>query len=300
MNQANTILFLVNPFAGTGKAINAANYAIKIMHQNGFDTELLVSKDLGDLSKFTSLHKIDRISKIAVLGGDGTMFEVVNAIMQNQEWLKVPIVVFPCGTGNSFNHDIGILTVKRAIDLLLNGKIKLLDIAEVQTNGTSIWSFNSVGCGMITYANKLAEKLRWLGTNRYTIAALLTLITKPIINAKITFNDQVHNMEYSLTLACNTRYGGKAMILAPFAKLNDGLIDFVILNKASRLRLLMLLPKVFSGKHIKSPLIKLVQSNHIKVETDTPQIVNIDGEIIGNTPVEIIMFHQILKVVCEL
>ncbi len=177
MNQPNTILFLVNPFAGTGNAPNAANYAINIMQQNGYDTELLVSKDLGDLSKFPLLFKLEKICKIAVVGGDGTMFEVVNAIMQNQQWLKIPIVAFPCGTGNSFNHDIDCLSVKKATILLLNGKVKLLDLAEVKTNGKTYWSFNSVGCGMVANTNKLAEKLRWLGSYRYIIASLLAIIS---------------------------------------------------------------------------------------------------------------------------
>ncbi len=300
MIRPNTILFLVNPFAGTGKAINAAKYAIEVMKQNGYDTALLVSKDLGDLSKFTSQFNIEEICKIAVMGGDGTMHEVINAIMGNQNWLSIPIVSFPCGTGNAFNHDIGFLTVKKATKLLLYGKIKLLDLTEVITNGTSIWSFNSVGCGMIAHVNQLAEKLRWLGAKRYIIASLIILIKKPTIHAKLTFNNQVYDNEFSLVLACNTRYAGKAMIVAPFAKLNDGLIDFIILKKASRFKLLMLLPKVFSGKHIRSRLIKVIQTNHLKIETQTPQILNLDGEVIGNTPLEIIMYHQKLKVICEL
>jgi diacylglycerol kinase (ATP) len=225
---------------------------------------------------------------------------VVNAIMQNQQWIKIPIVAFPCGTGNAFSYDTGFLTVKKATKLLLNGKVKLLDIAEVKTNGKTYWSFNSVGCGMVAHTNKLAEKLRWLGGYRYIIASLLAIISKTTIKAKVTFNDQVYDKEYCAMLACNTRYVGKAMLVAPFAKLNDGLIDFVILHKASRFKLLMLLPKMFSGKHLKSTSIKLVQTNHIKIETETPQLLNIDGEVIGNTSFEIIMFHQKLNVICEL
>ena len=76
--------------------------------------------------------------------------------------------------------------------------------------------------------------------------------------------------------------------------------DFIILKKASRFKLLMLLQKVFSGKHIRSRLIKVIQTNHLKIETQTPQILNLDGEVIGNTPLEIIMYHQKLKVICEL
>ncbi|MCF8429035.1 MAG: diacylglycerol kinase family lipid kinase [Bacteroidia bacterium] len=298
LNQNNTILFLVNPFAGNGNALNAANYAMAIMKQNGYDTALLVSEELGDLSKFTYQFKVENIFKIAVLGGDGTMHEVVNAIMKNQQWINIPIAIFPCGTGNAFNHDIGCLSINKATKLLLYGKPTLLDLCEVITNGSSIWSFNSVGCGMAAHTNKLAEKLRFLGDKRYTIASLIKIITMPTIKAKVTFNNQVYDKEFCLMLACNTRYTGKGMLAAPFAKLNDGLIDFIIIKKASRFRLLMMLPKVFNGNYLNSSLVKLVQTNHIKIETKTPKIINIDGEIKGNTSLEIIMYYQKINVIC--
>ena len=61
----------------------------------------------------------------------------------------------------------------------------------------------------------------------------------------------------------------------------------------------MLIPKLFNGKHVNSPLVKLVQTNHIKIETDSPQLLNIDGEVKGNTSLEILMFHEVLKVICD-
>ncbi|MCF8429036.1 MAG: diacylglycerol kinase family lipid kinase [Bacteroidia bacterium] len=299
MKQNSTILFLVNPFAGKGNALNTANNAIAVMHQNGYDTQLLVSKNTGDLANFVHQFKVNNISKIAVLGGDGTMHEVINAMMHEPEWLAVPIMLFPCGTGNAFNYDLDCLTSKKATQLLLTGTDKLIDIAEVKTNNTSIWSFNIVGCGLVADINVLAERLRWLGAARYTIASLIKIIANPTIKAKITVNNEVHYNEYCFLFACNTRYTGKAMKMAPLAKLNDGLIDFLIVEKASRLKLLMLFPKVFSGKHMNSPIVKYVQSKQIKIETETSQIVNIDGETKGNTSIEIIMHQQKLKVICD-
>lgn len=300
MNQSHAILFLVNPFAGNGKALKTAQNAIAEMHKNGFKTQLLVSKTSGDLAGFTQQFEANKISKIAVLGGDGTMHEVINAMMQKQEWLTVPLLLFPCGTGNAFNYDLNCLTNQKAIQLLINGKDVLIDLAEIKTNGISIWSFNIVGCGLVAHINILAEKLRWLGAARYTVASLIKIISNPTINAKITLNNEVHHKDFCFLFACNTRYTGKAMKMAPLAQLNDGLIDFLIVEKASRLKLLMLFPKVFSGKHMSSKLLKYVHTNHIKIETETPQKVNIDGEIKGNTSLEIIMHQQKLKVICEL
>ncbi len=299
MNQANTILFLVNPFAGKGNALTTAQKSIVILNQNGFNTQLLVSKTKGDLASFVNHYHINDISKIAVLGGDGTMHEVINAMMQVPTWLVVPIMLFPCGTGNAFNYDLDCLTSKKATQLLLTGTNKLIDIAEVKTNGTSIWSFNIVGCGLVAHINVLAEKLRWLGAARYTIASLIKIIVNPTIKAKITYNNEVHHHDYCFLFACNTRYTGKAMKMAPLAKLNDGLIDFLIVEKASRLQLLMLFPKVFSGKHLSSSILKYIQTKHIKIETETPQLVNIDGEMKGKTSLEIIMHHQKLSVISD-
>lgn len=299
MKTNQSILFLVNPFAGKGKALNTAQNAIAVMQQNGYDTALLVSKTPGDLANFVHQFKVNNISKIAVLGGDGTMHEVINAMMQEPTWLAVPIMLFPCGTGNAFNYDLDCLTSKKATQLLLTGTNKLIDIAEVKTNGTSIWSFNIVGCGLVAYINVLAEKLRWLGAARYTIASLIKIVVNPTIKAKITYNNEVHHHDYCFLFACNTRYTGKAMKMAPLAKLNDGLIDFLIVEKASRLQLLMLFPKVFSGKHMSSPILKYVQAKHIAIETETPHLVNIDGEMKGNTSLQIMMHQQKLKVICE-
>ncbi|MFZ4798018.1 MAG: diacylglycerol/lipid kinase family protein [Bacteroidia bacterium] len=300
MNKPATILFLVNPFAGKGNALKTAQKAIAEMQQNGFETQLLVSKNKGDLAHFTNQFDNNKIQKIAIFGGDGTMHEVLNAMMQKQQWLAVAVILFPCGTGNAFNYDMNCLTHQKATQLLIKGNDILIDIAEIKTNGTSIWSFNIVGCGLVAHINVLAEKLRWLGAARYSIASLIKIIANPTINAKISLNGEAHHKDFCFLFACNTRYTGKAMKMAPLAQLNDGLIDFLIVEKASRLKLLMLFPKVFSGKHMNSPLLKYVQTNHIKIETETPQTVNIDGEIKGNTSLEIIMHHQKLRVICEL
>jgi diacylglycerol kinase family enzyme len=92
-----------------------------------------------------------------------------------------------------------------------------------------------------------------------------------------------------LSMSCVHR--GSAVIVV------DGLIDFLIVEKTSRLKLLMLFPKIFSGKHLNSPYLRYVQTNYIKIETQKPERVNIDGEMKGNTTLEIIVHKHKLKVI---
>ena len=113
---------------------------------------------------------------------------------------------------------------------------------------------------IVLFWEKIAEnieKLRWLGAARYNIATIINIIVNPVLKAKIYFNDEMHAKDYCFLLACNTRFTGKGMEMAPLAKLNDGLIDFLIVEKTSRLKLLMLFPKIFSGKHLNSPYLNI-------------------------------------------
>ncbi len=296
MEQNKSILFLINPFSGNGNGLKTAQIAVKEAKNKGYKTIEFVSKYAGHLSEFTQLFSVNEIAKIAVIGGDGSMHEVVNAAANNPIWLQVPYVLFPSGTGNAFTYDLNCLTTTQAINLLLNGTETLIDLAEVKNHQGSIWSFNIIGCGLVADINLSAEKMRLFKSARYNIASLLNIVKNPTIKAKVTVNDQVIDSDFCFLLACNTRYTGKAMKMAPLAKLNDGLVDFLIVEKTSRFKLLNLFPKVFSGKHLEAPILKYIQTNYIKIETQHAGLVNIDGEIKGNTPMEIIIHKQKLKI----
>lgn len=296
MENNKSILFLINPVSGNGTSLKTAKIAVNEAIYKGYKTFEFVSEYAGHLSQFTQHFNLNEIDKIAVIGGDGSMHEVINAAANNPEWLEIPYVLFPSGTGNAFTYDLNCLTNKKAIDLLLNGKETLIDLAEVKSNGITIWSFNIIGCGLVADINLLAEKIRRFKSARYNIASVINIVKNPTFKAKVTVNNQVIDSEFCFLLACNTRYTGKAMKMAPLAKLNDGLIDFLIVEKTSRFKLLTLFPKIFSGKHLESPILKYIQTNYIKIETQQAGLVNIDGEIKGNTPLEMTIHKQKLKI----
>ena len=77
------------------------------------------------------------------------------------------------------------------------------------------------------------------------------------------------------------------MQMAPLAQLNDGFIDLIVAHKASRLKLFKMFPKVFSGKHIADPIVEYHQVRSFSVIPKEENVLNIDGEIIGSTPIDV-------------
>ena len=159
-----------------------------------------------------------------------------------------------------------------------------------------IYSFNIVGWGVATDANARAEKMRWLGEFRYNVAAIIEVLKGSKRLAKFSYDENTEKNDFVFILACNTIHTGKGMRAAPNAKLDDGLIDLVIVKKASRLKLLLLFPKIFSGEHISSPLVQYQQVNSFSIFPESDSGLNIDGELIGNTPLSVTVKAGLIKV----
>jgi diacylglycerol kinase family enzyme len=86
---------------------------------------------------------------------------------------------------------------------------------------------------------------------------------------------------------CNNRYMGGGMLVAPDAQLDDGLLDVVIIGGAGRVRLIRTFPKIYSGRHVDDPLVRVERTARLEVDVPEgaqPQGVVLDGELVGRTP----------------
>ena len=149
---------------------------------------------------------------------------------------------------------------------------------------------------MPTDINIIAEKMRWLGGQRYNVASIIEVLKYKQRLAKVIIEGSIVVGDFVFVLGCNTIHTGKGMKMAPLAQINDGMIDLIIARKASRIKLLRLFPKLFSGKHIADPI---VEYRHVKEFSVLPlenSALNIDGEILGSTPLHVTMIHNAVSV----
>ena len=284
---------IYNPISGNGKSkllLNKLKYDLSTLNKT---FQITKTEYPGHTKEICS--NLTSYEKVIIIGGDGTFSEAINGFMQNTH--KPTLGFLPGGTGNAMMHDLQATKYSEAFNLIINEKKKKIDVMQLNFFNKLEYSFNIVGWGMAADINQLAEKLRFLGSSRYTLASIYYVFNKISRKATVTIDNQEIMDNFLFILILNTIHTGKGMKAAPLAKLNDGLLDIVILKSSiTKLELLFLLPKLFTGKHILSKKIEYIQAKEISIFPDKEEILNIDGDMRCNTPVTISVIPQSLTI----
>ena len=287
---------LVNPKGGHKRGLEIYEKVKHIFSSAGTNITVLHTEYAGHAFDFAKTLDFVGYDGLCAIGGDGTMYELINGMLKRDDNHKIPIGLITGGTGNSFMYDVDCLDPIDAAKRIVQHKLRPLDIAKVNANGELFYSFNIIGWGLATDAGKLAEKLRWLGGVRYDVASIIEVLKGKDRIATLTLDEEVIKENFIFIIGCNTIHTGKAMKMAPLAQLNDGKIDLIIVRKTSRINLLKLFPKLFSGDHIKSPLVEYRQVENFSISLEETNDLTIDGEIIGTTPLNVQMIPKMVNV----
>ena len=109
------------------------------------------------------------------------------------------------------------------------------------------------------------------------------------------FTDDDH--DFTFVIACNSIHIGKGMKMAPSAELDDGLIDLLIVDgNITRQRLFSVLPKLFDGTHVNEPEVSYHQASTFSLFPETNDILNIDGEMVGTTPITVRVLKHAVEI----
>lgn len=287
MKNIKSVYVIINTFSGLKKGEFIFKSIESMFTKNNFKLSVSSTLYQGHAIELIKNLNFELFDAICVLGGDGTIHEVINGMLLRLDHKILPLGIIPCGTGNSLMHDRNCLEPIDAVKRIINWKLSPLDIAKIDCAGNLTYSFNLIGWGMATDISRRAEDLRVLGLQRYNAASLVEIALNTKRKAKLIVEGQELIANYSLIIACNTIHIGKAMKIAPKAKINDGLIDLIIAKESSRLKLLSLFPKLFDGSHADDPLITYKQVKSFSIIPEDTSKLNIDGEIKEQTPISV-------------
>ncbi|PKL84291.1 MAG: hypothetical protein CVV24_00335 [Ignavibacteriae bacterium HGW-Ignavibacteriae-3] len=283
------IFYLNNPASGNKNGAKYFPLIIKELDNRNIEHEFAQTEFAGHGTEIIGNLDFEKFDGIAVSGGDGTLFETINGYFANKSSKRIPVGIIPIGRGNAFARDLGLVSDRWAesIEAISAGKTKKVDVGLFTTGGKKYYFINILGFGFVTDIAGTAYKLRMLGNLSYVLGVFYRTAALNAYDLKIEADGKILERENVFVEISNSRYTGRDFLMAPSAKLDDGLLDITLLNKLSRSKVLQCLPKIFKGTHIHMKEVETFQAKHIKIETGTPKLLTPDGQLMGSTPIEV-------------
>ncbi|TKC15864.1 diacylglycerol/lipid kinase family protein [Robertmurraya kyonggiensis] len=245
---------------------------------------------------------------IVVIGGDGTLHEVINGTVGAK---NVSVGFIPGGSGNDFSRGYGIpknhLSASNFLLKQIDLQPILVDVGEiVHSEEKTTYFVNNMGAGFDALITKEANhsKLKKvmnrfsLGNLIYAYFVLKKLFTfkRTVVNMTIDGKKYKFEETWFVTVSNQPYYGG-GMKISPKASVRDGLLNVTVVQNLSRMKFLFVFITVFWGGHERMKEVKNFLGKEIFIESKDPLFVHADGEFIGETPVSIQACPQVLPLV---
>jgi diacylglycerol kinase (ATP) len=278
---------IVNPNAGKKRGALAAEQAASLLRAAGKEVEMVLTEEAGHAVTLAAQIDSSEVEGVIAVGGDGTLFEVINGLFQREESVVLPVGQIPVGTGNSFIKDLGIESIEDAVEKILNENLRRVDLGKFSCSDGTYYFVNILGAGFVSNVASRATKYKKLGAFSYVLGVLGELAALKASPLRIDIDGETYEREAIFVEICNSRLTGGNMIMSPDSILDDGLLDVVIVSKVTRRKLLRLFPTLFKGTHVHNESVEVVRGKHITVESTELLGLNIDGETFGKTPMEI-------------
>jgi YegS/Rv2252/BmrU family lipid kinase len=289
--MAPRIHVVINP--GSGKPKPILHTLNTVFRPRDIEWEISLTRKSGDAERFARQAAENGADIVAAYGGDGTVMEVARGLMG----LETPLAIFPGGTANLMAVELGIPKgLSKAAELAVDEHSAIHSI-DVGRSGAGYFLLR-VGMGFparkVEYADRnLKDRF---GIMAYTLAALKAIKTKDEANYHLTVDGKSFNIR---TRACEVYNAGNMGVAGtspvPGINVEDGLLDLVVLReKVSRT---LLTQDIEHSINPSDDLFDHWQARQICIESDPPQPVHIDGEMVGTTPVTIEILPRAIRVI---
>jgi diacylglycerol kinase (ATP) len=311
-------LVIVNPASGDGATRDAwPKFASDLRTHFGPFT-VVFTEGIGHGRQLAAEAAKAGTKLIIACGGDGTISEVANGILESNK--EAELGVLPGGTGSDFRRTLRLPTnTAAAARALRDGHTRVIDVARVtfvNDNGERETRFfvNVASFGMSTEVlsrTASGESKKWipafaprkLGSKlSYAAATLQTTLAASPIEVQIQLDEQAERrLRVAEFCVANARYYGGAMKIAPDAKLDDGFLDVVSIGDASSFRILSNAPRLYFGAHLRMDEVNHALAKQIiarPLRKDEVVRVELDGEVVGRLPATFQIVPLALRVRC--
>lgn len=279
------VKLILNPMADMGRAWKTANDLRPIAQE--FQGELTWSGTVYpthaiELAKQAAEEGYDLV---VAMGGDGTVHEVMNGLMQVPEHKRPVMAVVPIGSGNDFAYSIG-MTQKSTHALahaLKAENIQAIDIGLMtdEQHGRKEYFDNTLGIGFDALVTIYSHKLPIVkGFFMYLTAVIQTiLLSHNPMHMQIQTDTETIDTHILMLTLCNGPREGGGFMLAPHAKNNDGQMTYVAVQKVSRPMMFRFISEFMNGTHLRFKQVRAGEFKKLTLTSDLPLYIHADGEI---------------------
>ncbi|MGF1541503.1 MAG: diacylglycerol kinase family protein [Pleurocapsa sp.] len=327
--QPRRLQILINPNSGKQKAWQIFELVRPLLTRSNLEfmvTETFSGEDTKHKVREMDLSTVDGL---VVVGGDGTIHDAIAGLMSRQDGdraIQTPIGVIPGGTGNGLCKSLLEISQEtydplHAAFLIAKGKQKPCDIAVISQNNRKFYSFLSLAWGLIGDVDIESQKLGFLGSLRFDLYSLLLICLLRTYKGRFSFkpapNWQLpphirHTVkqdgewwiledEFIFLWAMNTAWAAHDMNVTPYAEIDDGVMDVLIMRQpTSRMELLKALLRCGKGEHLSLPHMEYYQVCSFRLEplSDRGTLV-VDGEAIDYSPIQLDIMPGLATVNCK-
>ena len=312
-NSANLPLVIVNPKSAAGSTQSRwANNASDLRaHFGAFSVAF--TKKQGDGIELAKRGIASGRKFIIACGGDGTINEVANGILETGE--DVELGIFPSGTGGDFRRTLGMPSTAREVaKTLREGITKMIDVGKVtflshNDEQVSRYFLNVSSFGLSASINervKSTNLFKWLpgntlsGKSNFAFSTLQEVLETEFITVRVKIDDNDEKTLNTINFCvANARFFGGGMKIAPDAKINDGFFDVINIGDIKTAKIILNVYKLYNGSHLSLKEVKSTLAKKIEVKSvDKNQTIFIetDGELPGKLPAVYEIVPNALKI----
>ena len=294
-------LVIVNPKSAGGSTRDNWSATASDLRAHFGPFKVAFTKAAGDGTTLAKKAAESGRKFIIACGGDGTINEVANGILESGA--DVEFGILPSGTGGDFRRSLGLpQSAREAARVLRDGRTELIDAGKVSfhdLNGkpASRYFLNISSFGLaasIIERVKANKTIEWLplggvrGRANFALSTIQEVMDLEPLTVRIKIDDGEERPLQTINCCiANARYFGGGMMIAPDAKLNDGAFDIVNIGDIKTLKILINLPSLYKGSHLEMAEVRSSLAKRVEVASADPSVdihLEIDGELPGRLP----------------
>ena len=302
-----TSLVIVNPNAGKGKGEKDWSRISALLTRYGIACTPRFTEAARHAIELTIRGIMEGFRRIIVVGGDGTMNEVVNGVFLQEtcQTTDIELAMITVGTGNDWGRMFGIpQDYEGAVRVIRDHKLHLQDAGIIQYfHGTEMqkrYFINIAGLGfdaVVARRTNLQKARGKSGKLLYMMNLLTSLISYRATDTEVDIDGlKLQDSTFTISIGIG-RFSGGGMMQTPEALPDDGLFDITVVKKISKGDLIMNLRRLYNGSILNHPKIEGYKGKRIIIDSDPLIHVEADGESLGHSPIEFNIIPQAIFVV---